>query len=106
MASTELGSDADAAVIACTEDRRVWMVKGWERHDIGLREMNRRHLLLRREATWFPELTRADLSHGGIVRYWMFRGRLDAQVGAEPQVPHYVIASPRSGHEPPGKPAP
>ena len=64
----ELGSSLSLSgppPIAIGEDRRIWMVSGFERYDIGLWQMNQRHLLLRREASWFPELTRADLSHGG-----------------------------------------
>lgn len=64
----ELGSSLSLAgppPIAIRQDRRIWMVKGFERYEIGLWEMNRRLLLLRREASWFPELTRDDLSHPG-----------------------------------------
>ena len=64
----ELGSSLSLSgppPIAIRKDRRIWMAKGFERYEIGLWETNRRHLLLRREASWFPELTRDDLSHGG-----------------------------------------
>lgn len=61
----ELGSDRIDPATAVTEDRRVWMAKGFERYEIGLWEMNRRLLLLRHEAKWFPEVPRADLVHGG-----------------------------------------
>ena len=50
--------------IAVARDGRIWMAKGFERYDIGLWEGNRRDLLLRREAAWFPELTHNDLTHG------------------------------------------
>ena len=52
--------------VAIRQDGRIWMAVGFERYDIALWDMNRPHRLLRREASWFPEQTRDDLTHGGM----------------------------------------
>lgn len=52
--------------LAIRQDRRIWMAVGFERYDIALWDMNRPHQLLRREASWFPEQTRDDLTHPGM----------------------------------------
>jgi len=62
----ELGANPGLHPVAVRQDRRMWMVVGSERYDIALWDMNRRHRLLRHEASWFPEQTRVERTHGGM----------------------------------------
>jgi len=62
----ELGGNSGLHPIAVRQDRRIWMAVGFERYDIALWEMNRPLRLLRHEASWFPEQTRVDRTHGGM----------------------------------------
>ena len=61
----ELGGSPGLHPIAVRQDGRIWMAVGFERYEIALWDLNRPHQLLRREASWFPELTRDDRTHGG-----------------------------------------
>ncbi len=61
----ELGGTSGLHPVAVRQDRLIWMVVGFERYEIALWDLNRPHRLLRREASWFPEQTLDDLTHGG-----------------------------------------
>ena len=61
----ELGGTSGLHPVAVRQDRLMWMAVGFERYEIALWDLNRPHRLLRREASWFPEQTRDDLTHGG-----------------------------------------
>ena len=52
--------------VAVRRDRRIWMAVGSERYEIALWDANRPHRVLRREASWFPEQSREDRTHGGM----------------------------------------